>query len=196
MNYEHHGGMTEGDDTWQKMRNALGFTVWSWAFTAEVVLRHTFGERYIDRQALGGLVLMVVFPIFIPNGDPRPLLFMVPVYLLLCAVARTGVLIRRFAGPPVVHSMYAGRPRLMRWMGSLSERTVKRAVEPLLTCSVGLALTMFNLPLGAFIVGAGVALLLIERQDADAEREMQLDTNDMLTEASYRASTQRTGWNH
>lgn len=193
MSYEHYGGMTEGDDTWQKMRNFLASLVCSWAFTAEVVLRHTFGERYIDRQALGGLALMVVFPIFIPHVDPRPLLLMVPVYLLMCAAARTGVLIRRFAGPPVVHSMYAGTPRLMPWMGRLGERTVKRVVEPLLTCTVGLMLTMFNLTLGAFIVGAGIALLLIERQDADAERAALSDMCDAVFESSARADAYRNG---
>src|SRR5258705_6583095 len=82
------------------------------ACSVEVFLHKssTFGERYLGAQAAVALVIMFIFPAFVPGQDPAPLWYFACAFLLACAAIRTGVVRRQKRGDLGPHSFYTGTP--------------------------------------------------------------------------------------
>ncbi len=159
----------------------LGFIVKSLAVTVEVFLHRRFGERYIGLQGLAGIGLILLFCTFFPTDDVRPLVGFLGLYLVMCFVARTGVLWRRLRRDDE-HSRYTGRPRLLAVFCNCKELTIKRFWEPALVALGGRVIVSMNAPLGYYLVIAAIALFISVNFSEAYDHARVLDLNDSLIE--------------
>ncbi len=172
--------------------NWVFFVVRSLAVIAEVsFLRKGFGERYLGMQTFFALPVLLVYMAFWPGHDPRPLLWYLVLYLVMCGVARIDIARRRRAGL-CVHSRHNGFPRIARLCPGMSEVAIKRSAEPLLVAGMGMLVAMVNLPLGFFLLLTAVALFLTTGMNEAYERVRALDMHDMVIEQQQIAERFRT----
>jgi hypothetical protein len=123
----------------------------------EVFLRvpGTFGERYLNFQAVfSWLILLVWGPMLFPTEDPRPML-----WAWLAATA--WLLVHRVAGlfrGNAEHSRYWGRSILPPHM------------EPVVAALTGMITLAFSMPLGSYLLFAGIALGISMSWQESADR--------------------------
>src|SRR6185295_17133154 len=131
----------------------LHFACRSLAATAEVFLHksRSFGERYLGLQAAAAVLVIFFSTAFWRGENFAPVLLFLLAYLVACGLARFGVMARVQADGVQVHTFYTGTPRIMRWMGRMSEETVKRIVEPMLVFTIGVLTLPASEPLGTFL---------------------------------------------
>ncbi|QOV92080.1 hypothetical protein [Humisphaera borealis] len=163
--------------------NSLLLIASVFAFPSIVFLHRDLGSRYAGLQALLALVLIFVWPIVDPTGDPRPMLLFLAAFLIMCFVSRIGCF-RNYRKGIRIHRYYHGTPRLMRYFPSLSELTVKRVVEPVVVSFVGLLLLPVSAMLGAFLVASAVGLAITISASELAAQERAEAMYDQLIEQS------------
>lgn len=170
-------------DPTKAILGAVNFACRSMAATVEVFLHksRSFGERYLGLQAAAGVLCLFFYTAFWRYGDIRPVLGFLVVYLIALAMARFGVM-SRVRGGEQVHSFYTGAPRIMRWMGRMSEETVKRLVEPMLVFVIGVFVLQASEPLGTYLMLAGFALFASVNLAAGFDRMRAMDMNDAFLE--------------
>jgi hypothetical protein len=161
--------------------NWLQFAVESWAISVEVFLRREFGWNYIGAKGALVLLLIPVFLMFWQGHDPRPLLWFLVAYLVMCAVARAQAWRRRSRGDGN-HSYYSGWPRLMKTFRGCSEVTVKQWIEPLFVGIVAALIGNHNVPLAAYLLGAAVCLLMSVFSKEESMRRRVMAMNDAVNE--------------
>lgn len=181
------GQQPSGRDRFKSAVGWLAFGCWSLATTVEVFLHESrsFGQRYLGLQAGAGVLCILVFPVLLPDRDVRPLLDFLLVYLFMCGVARFRVQWRLRRGGADGHSFYSGRPRIMRFVGRMSEETVKRVVEPVIVCLVAVFMMPASEMLGGYLLLAGSALFLTVNIHADIQRVRSMDLQDALLDQRH-----------
>lgn len=153
----------------------------SLATTVEVFLHDfgSFGHRYLSIQVLIGIVILFVFPIFWQGQDALPVWYFLGGFILVLIVHRVRIAHRMRRGPNV-HSLYTGRPTVMRLpvLRSMSEEKVKGLVEPLIVFLSGVFLLPVCEPLGSYLMLAALGLFLSVGFSAGEERRRAMELND------------------
>ena len=163
--------------------NVMMLFAQSFAVPIEVLLHRKFGARYLSMKALIAVGLMIVFPVFLPHSDPRPLLWFIGVYLLMCLRARIETRWRERRGF-VEHSRYSGFPRVCEHRPRWSEVTVKRIGEPFAAMLTGAIIAgLYNGPLGMFIVCGGFCMMVVATATVEADRARRLDLQDAVIDS-------------
>jgi hypothetical protein len=148
------------------------------AASLEVFLHRRFGERYLGLQAAVVLLIVPFYSLFWEGYDPTPLLQFLLAYVVMCALARIGIMARLRRGGAQEHSRYNGFPRLMAITRRISERTIKCVVEPMLVFFVGVFTMPTSEPLGGYLMLAALGLLISTQLTAGYERIRALDMYD------------------
>lgn len=166
--------------------NALGyvnfflFVCHAWATSVEVFLHQAPGNRYLGLQAAFVLLLVPFNVLFWEHYDVRGLLYFIPAYLLMCVIARIGML-QRWRRGESCHSFYSGWPRLMTPRAKCSELTCKRLLEPVLVLSLGyLIYSLGQQPLGAYLMWAAVCLCISVNASARCHDLMAIELQDSI----------------
>jgi len=151
------------------------------ACSVEVFLHKSssFGERYLGAQAALAALIIFIFPVFAPEGDPEPLLLFLVAYLVMCGAARAGVVARRKRGQLGPHSFYTGTPRVL---GRSSEAFVKGGLEPIAVWLTSAVLAEFSPLLASYLAVAGCGLVVSVQLTLAAERRRVLDMHDAYME--------------
>ncbi len=150
------------------------------AFTVVVFLRRDFGRRYIGLQGLG-IIAPLLWPLLMPQHDPRPMLLFFGLILCACLLNRVCGLIRRKAISEM-HSRYSGTPYLRCVLRNWDEVTIKQLGEPLLIFAAGAIVESFSLQLAAYLAVAGCALAISVAADRAAEHRRVEDLHDAYLE--------------
>jgi hypothetical protein len=156
----------------------------SMAVSVEVFLHDAFGERYVGGQGLFACLVLLILPIFFPHDDCRPLLWFLLAYLIVCFAIRIETTVRRRRGTLPAHTRYNGWPFLMRLFPRAKEVTIKRFVEPLLVCAVGMGVIAHNQPLGFYLMAAGFSLAMTNSLYVAQQRVRAMDMNDAVISQS------------
>ena len=165
--------------------NAIGWLIHTWATSVQVFLHKNVGDRFLGIHAAAVLLLVPVYGAFWQGYDLRPLMWFLPVYLGAVAVARLGIVRRRFNGTRI-HSFYTGFPRCMKPRSKLSEAQFKRYVEPVLAASTGLTFCMMGeRPLGVYLIIAGVCVFLSASMSEIQFEQRATAMNDQVIEQQY-----------
>lgn len=142
----------------------------------------SFGERYMGLQAGAAFLLIFFFPIFCEGHDPTALLYFLGAYFFMCICVKARIQKRRRLGGSQPHSYYSGYPLLLRSRGARHELRVKAILEPLLVWMAGAAFMTFSVPLGSYLLIAGVGLAISVNASIAAERKRALDLHDAFME--------------
>ena len=163
----------------------------AWATSVEVFLRRDFGVRYLNWQAAAVLLLVPLYAaLWEGREDLRPLFWFLGAYLMMCIVARIGMLGRHLRGQHY-HSYYNGWPRLMRLFPKCTERTVKLYVEPALVSGLGLLIGNHNAPLCIYLAAAGACLHISHSQAEFGYRQRAADMHDAVIDQEIIAEQYR-----
>jgi hypothetical protein len=148
----------------QRMNHTVNLFLWvcgMFALPAVVFFRKDLGRHYMGTQALGTVLVMLLWPGLFGPHDPRPMLMAFYAFLGLCFVARLRVIRRSWRGDRIPR-LYNGMPRLMRYAPHCDEVWFKRCVEFPLLVLIGVAGLSLSVPLGAFILTSAACLLITE----------------------------------
>jgi hypothetical protein len=148
-----------------------------WAASVEVMLRHSFGQRYLGLQAAAVLLWI---PIYISLwGDPSalPLLTYLLFYIVVLLIHRSHGLVRWHRGERE-HSCYSGRPHVMKLFRGIDELPVKTLVEPGIVLGVGSLLCGLAEGFGAYFLGAAFCLAVKGAIERAQEDKIVMDTRD------------------
>jgi hypothetical protein len=150
------------------------------AITVEVFLHEasTFGERYFGLPAAAAALALLCFPVFWEGHDVSLLFVFLICYAAICMTIRLKTFARRRRGGDQPHTLYSGRPRLLRLVRGMSEVKVKSMLEPMLVLLTGTLVLAINEPLGTYLLLAGFALLVSVNSTLAAERQRALDMHD------------------
>ena len=129
------------------------------AITVEVFLHRGFGERYLGLSAALAIPMILIFSMFFPPSTIGPLFSFLMFYLIMCVVARIGVLYRSWFGKETIHSRYTGSPYLMLLFPRWREITVKR-IEAVMVLGAGYAIYRDSVALGAYLMTAALGMFL------------------------------------
>jgi hypothetical protein len=89
---------TPGDALTRNSPAILIFICRSLATSVEVFIHRDIGERYLGTQAVAVLFIVPLFGLGREGYDLRLLLGFLPAYLVMCVIARIGMLKRRWRG--------------------------------------------------------------------------------------------------
>jgi hypothetical protein len=170
-----HGQMQRPQTNW------IGAIINCMVFSLENFLHTDFGERYIAAKPVLAVIIMALFPALFSHCDPGPMYLFLLFFILIRIAGRLERVINRWRGRRPAHSLYTGRPILMRFIPFVGEVWIKR-LEPLLVMPVGLFLAAGNPPLGIYVIISAFLLLLCTMSQADTIRHQSLDMNDQLIE--------------
>ncbi len=168
-----------------KARDALNISLFlarTWSTSIEVFIHRATGERYLAGQALAVFLLAPIYATFWQGYDLRPMLWFMPAYFGACVVNRLQQLARAKRGEHC-HSYYTGWPRFLGPKATVTELTMKRFWEPLITLLLGcVCRDWYNAPLGTyFMIGGGC--LFVSVNAAIMTMQMRtLDLNDATIE--------------
>jgi hypothetical protein len=140
----------------------------------------TWGERYMNFQAVLGLVFCLMFPAFYPGHDPRPMAYLALTIVCFLIIHRIAGIWRRSRGYQQ-HSRYSGRP----WLKGKDEVGAKTTLEPLALIVIGMALLGYNLPLGAYLAICGIALWIDGAWQVAADNARLRDARDARIDAEW-----------
>lgn len=160
--------------------NVFRIVVESWAATLAVLLHRNFGRRYLAQWAGGGILLIPLYGFFCLGRDLRPLTAFYIAYAVLFVAARIANVAHRLRGGGVAHSYYTGEPRLRQLFRRVSEKTLKRFIEPALVLGVGLWIGDHNWPLSLYLIGGAIGLFLTVNDALFHEDRQAVEMNDAV----------------
>lgn len=150
----------KGLTPFQNARAAASFLVLAaqvLAAPVEPILRRRFGRHYFGVPSAIALISLPLWCVFWPQEDPQPLLVFWALFIFMQLVARVEGM-RMAARGEITHSRYNGTPRLARLLPRMPEEKIKGDVEPWLVVICGVLLLSVSLPLGTYLVAAGLSL--------------------------------------
>lgn len=162
--------------------NLIWFVSRVWATSLEVFIRAGVGARY---PGIHGALVMIFMPAFLlgwPRSDPQPLLMFLATYFAMCVWQRMTVWARSPAERASEHSFYNGYPVVCRMNSTLTEARAKQLVEPILAVGIGYCTSLWNPPLGWYLVGGGICLWLSHAMCSRLRSEELLDVQDSMHE--------------
>lgn len=179
----------------ESMRNSLHwlqFIARIGSVSMEVFLRRGFGSRYLHLEALLAAMLLMAWPAFSPECDPRPMFWLFIGYLIMCAAARFEHLVAFLRGSLVDrHTRYNGAPLLCRLFPKCSEVTIKSQIEPVLIFVTGLIARSYNSSLGGYLLFASACMGLTAFFLRARDNAKLLDLRDALIEQQQLARQYR-----
>ena len=179
----------------QAAENWLNFfsrTLNAFAYLTEAMIHKNMGLRYIDGSIAFALGILVLYPIFWPEHDQQTYLVFAGLFVLSHIGQRFSASRRRITGDRF-HSFYSGEPLLAGLFPRLSERAVKRHVEPLFVILLGGIALYFDRPLGTLLMVSAGAMIATNEQQMQRERERVYAMHDALLENQMAAERFR-GW--
>ena len=168
--------------------NHVAFLVRTLATSVEVFLHRGMGERYLQGQAAGVLLLVIVYGPLTGLAGLDWLFAFLGFYLIACVGVRADIISRLKAGE-IEHSYYTGAPRLLRWplFRRLPESTLKGTVEPMVVFVAGCLFLPVSEALGSYLLIAGLALAISVTLAETYERTRLMDMQDALIDQRRRA---------
>lgn len=165
---------------WRRNVNAAVWCAQVWSRPVEAWLRRpgTPGERYFDGQAALGLLWAWGFGTLAAGQGPGAeglgwLYGFVPATCLVLLGHRVGrARLRRLGWD--CHSRYSGTP----WLGGADEVRVKLNKEPALVLAAALVAAGASAPLGLYLLGAFVSLLVANEYQRQADLARVRDLKD------------------
>ena len=157
----------------------LTFLVRVLATSVEPFRHRRFGSQYFGFQALAVFVLIPVYAACWEGHDIAPLFYFLAAFIVMCAVARFGTLVRYMRNDHE-HSRYSGYPRIMLMFPRLNELTVKRGIEPLLVLLAGIFTLPHSEPLGMYLIIAAFGLFSSVHLNYSYERQRAQDMYDAM----------------
>jgi hypothetical protein len=142
----------------------------------------SFGERYMGLQAGAAFLLIFFFPVLCERHDPTPLLYFLGAYCFMCICVKARIQKRRRLGRPQPHSYYSGYPLLLQRSGARHEQRVKALLEPVVVWLTGALVMPLSVPLGGYLLVAGVGLAISVHSSLVQERKRALDLHDAFME--------------
>jgi hypothetical protein len=153
-----HRGPDENEDRSRLLGAWFVFLIRSWAATVEVFLHKApTGRRWPGLFGLGGAILIFFFGALFPGRDARPLLAYLVAYLMACVWTRSLTAWRSRRGGRE-YGWYTGRPRLLTLLPFLGELRTKCFAEPIVVLTAAVCVLPWSEPLGAYLLGASLAL--------------------------------------
>lgn len=180
------------DHSAQNLANALTRTLNAFAYLLEAIMHKNMGLRYVDACAPFALLILIFYPIFWPGHDLRAYTVFAGLFLIAHIGQRVRAWRRRINGD-LCHSYYSGEARLGRYFPRMSERTLKRHVEPILMLVVGGVALHFDRPLGTLLTVSAFAMIITNEQQVRRERERVYAMHDAVLENQMAADRFR-GW--
>lgn len=172
--------------------NVFSRTMNAFAYLTEAMIHKNMGLRYIDASIPFALGILVLYPIFWPENDQRAFLVFSALFVLSHIGQRFSAARRRVMGDRF-HSFYTGESLLAGLFPRLSERAVKRHVEPLFVVLLGGIALYFDRPLGTLLMVSAGAMIATNEQQMRRERERVYAMHDALLENQMAADRFR-GW--
>lgn len=172
----------------QNVPGAIGLVLFlarSVACTVEVFLHEpgTFGRRYLGLQAVAGVGILVIYPVFWVPQDTTLVMVFLCAYLGMCGVVRIASMKRSLQGGQEGHSFYSGRPRPFRKGRPLvSEKAAKTVMEPLAVLVAGALIFETDEPFGTYLIVASVCLMLSAGAVYTWERARVMEMHDVFIE--------------
>lgn len=149
------------------------------------LIRSGFGLK-----AFAAYPLSLIF-MFVYAGYARcpQLIRYVPVWILL-------IVFRRITADPDAHSRYQGYPLLARRFPFMKGELMARKLEPWLCFYGGIFLLPYSQPLGAFVMGACLSLLITLGTEMELVKARKRAMHDQFLDSQRMAEIQRggTGW--
>ena len=136
--------------------------------------------------ALVGLFAIPLWGIFWPEENPEGLWYFWLLYLLMQLRARIESA-RMIARGEYVHTHYNGWPRVARFFPKMNELKIKGSMEPVITIVIGAALLSVSVPLGSYLIFAGLSLGVTHGVIQSVDRARALDMNDAFIEQQQSA---------
>ncbi len=173
--------------TTRGMMNVLLLGCRSWATSLEVIVHRAPGERYLGLQAAGVLLLVPFYGLFWSGYDLSLLMAFLPVYLVMCIVARVQIFRRRHRGERC-HSYYSGWPRFLGPKAKISEVRMKRFDEPVMTFAAGWLIRQVDAPLGTYLMIGSVCMFINVNMSLALQQFQTLNMTDAVIEQEQIAS--------
>lgn len=175
----------EGPNFFDDLRLASGllwFLCRMWGTSLEVFLHVGMGVRYPGVHGACTLLFMPLFSLGWPHADPVPLWIYLGTYLAMCMWQRAYSWTRSRSQRAAEHSFYNGYPVLCAKFPRLSEHRAKQTIEPILAIAFGYVTSLWNAPLGWYLVGGGASLWLSHSMSSRLHSEEFLDMQDSMLE--------------
>lgn len=143
----------------RRMLRWIAFMCRAMAFSAEVFLHTGFGSKYIGVQAAAVPTFMLVYALFWTGHNLIPLFAFLAAYVGMCVAALVDARSdqERRDRPP---DHYSGFPRNMRNFVFLNECWNKCILEPVYVFVLGWLTTIFDEPLGVYLMIISAALFV------------------------------------
>ena len=172
---------SHADDTRMGL-NFLFVVARVWAISLEMFLHRDMGIRFPG--GLGACVLLFVplYGCFWEGHNLVPLFRFLIAYVAMCFLHRISAVRQSICGRSSGHSYYNGTPIVCRLFKNLPEDQAKQRVEPVLVISSGLLCLVWNQPLGCYLIGGAIALLMSEGVAGMVKRQRVLDMHDAIIE--------------
>ena len=154
------------------------------ALTVEVFVHRGFGSGYVGCGPIAVGVIWL-FSLFFQGQNVLPLLAFAALYAVAWLAAAVGTAVRSWRRRDRPHTLYAGRPHLLRLVPRWGESRVKHAEGPAVVL-LGWGVRHLNVPLGDYLMVAGsvvflrvYALVAQQRQAAAAMHDRAIEQGDV-----------------
>jgi hypothetical protein len=171
---------TQEKGVFQNADAAMNIFYWfcsMWAASVEVMLRHSFGQRYLGLQAAAVLLWIPLFISLWGHPSALPLLSYLLLYVVILVVHRVQGAVRWHRGVRE-HSYYSGRPHISKLVGRLDELPIKTFIEPGIVLAAGSLLCGLAEGMGAYFLGAAFCLAAKGAIERAQEDKIVMDTRD------------------
>lgn len=183
MNQQQQPNPFEND--FKTAMNYAQLAVRLFSMTAEVFLRHSFGERYFNLFSMCGSCVLLGVASQFPGQQLMPFFFVA--FLVMCVVHRIAIFKRGRQGVRW-HSRYAGTSYGFWQALPFRQHTIQLYFEPALILGVGFL--VFNISargdaLGLWLMFSGICLAASGQMDAFRVRSQILDVIDNQIESEH-----------
>jgi hypothetical protein len=128
------------------------------ALSVEVFLHRGFGSGYVGCGPIA-IGVIWVFVLHFQGQNVAPLLAFAGVYAVAWLAAAVGTAVRSWRRRDRLHTLYAGRPHLLRLVPRWGESRVKHLEGPAVVL-LGWVVRHLNVPLGDYLMVAGSVVFL------------------------------------
>lgn len=153
----------------------------SLALSVEVFLHRGFGAGYVGCGPFALVVMFLFSQFFFSGQNVQSLLVFAGAFSAFWLIAAINALIRWWRKIHTAHSRYNGRSHLCLLLPRWKETNVKH-VESLLVIALGFVVHLVARPLGAYLMVAGVFILLRGWSISSMIRQRAVELNDAVIE--------------
>lgn len=169
------------DNSAETTAAVLTRTVNAFAYLTEAMLHKNMGLRYADANILFSLGVLLIYAFFWPGHDLRPLGVFAYVFVVAHIWQRLAARGKRLRSDRP-HSYYSGTSLLWRLFPWVTERTMKRLIEPWIVVIVGALSLSLDQPVGVLLMISGCAMMVSNEQASHREQEQAIAMHDAFLE--------------